>query len=43
MAADDFDRQGGAAGFALEMGIKDVGHMRTLADEHRVDHTDTEN
>ena len=36
MAADDFDRMGGTAGFSLDSGIKDVGHMRTLAFEHKV-------
>jgi hypothetical protein len=36
MAADDFDRKGGTAGFAVTGGIKDVSHMQTLAAEKKV-------
>ncbi len=41
MAADDFDRRGGAAGFAVQGGIKDVSHMAALAAEHKVSVLDT--
>jgi hypothetical protein len=37
MAADDFDRKGGSAGFSVAGGIKDVGHMQKLAAEKKVE------
>lgn len=37
MAADDFGRKGGSAGFSVAGGIKDVGHMQTLAAEKKVE------
>ena len=39
MAADDFDRKGGSAGFSVTGGIKDVGHMQKLAAEKKVHHS----
>lgn len=36
MAADDFDRKGGTTGFSVAGGLKDVGHMQTLAAEKKV-------
>lgn len=36
MAADDVERKGGATGFSVTGGLKDVGHMRMLAADKKV-------